>query len=107
MKLPFVIYADLECLLEKMSTCINNPNESSTAKINKHTPSSYSIFSHCSFDKSKNKLNYYRGKDFMKKFLKDLREHASKIIDYQKKINNRKKKYHNKQKNMLHMSKRI
>ena len=32
MKLPFVIYADLEYLLEKMSTCINNPNESSTTK---------------------------------------------------------------------------
>ena len=30
MKLPFVIYADFECLLEKMSTCTNNPNESST-----------------------------------------------------------------------------
>ena len=27
-KTPFTIYADLECLLEKMSTCINNPNES-------------------------------------------------------------------------------
>ena len=39
MKLPFVIYADLECLLEKMSSCINNLNESSTTKINKHTPS--------------------------------------------------------------------
>ena len=26
-KVPFIIYADLECLLEKMSTCINNPNE--------------------------------------------------------------------------------
>ena len=25
--LPFVIYADLECLLEIMSTCISNPNE--------------------------------------------------------------------------------
>ena len=36
MKLPFVIYADLECLLEKISTCINNPSESSTTKINKH-----------------------------------------------------------------------
>ena len=47
MKLPFVIYADLECLLEKMSTCINNPNESSTTEINKHTPSGYSIFTHC------------------------------------------------------------
>ena len=52
-KLAFVIYADLECLLEKMSTCINNPNESPTTEINKHTPSGYSIFTHCSFDKSK------------------------------------------------------
>ena len=102
MKLPFVIYADLECLLEKMSTCINNPNESSTTKINKHTPSGYSIFTHCSFDKSKNKLNFYRGKDCMKKFSKDLKEHASKIIDYEKKkmipLTTEEKIYHNKQK---------
>ena len=49
-KMPFTIYADLECLLEKMSTCQNNPNESSTIEINKHTPSGYSIFTHCSFD---------------------------------------------------------
>ena len=68
-----------------MSTCINNPNESSTTKINKPTPWGYSIFTHCSFDKSKNKLNYYRGKGCMKKFSKDLREHAGKIIDYEKK----------------------
>ena len=57
MKVPFIIYADLECLLEKMSSCINNPNESSTTKINKHTPSGYSIFTSCSFDESRNKLN--------------------------------------------------
>ena len=55
-KLPFIIYADLECLLEKIYTCYNNPEESSTTKINHHTPSDYSIFTHCSFDKSKNKL---------------------------------------------------
>ena len=24
MKVPFIIYADLECLLEKISTCYNN-----------------------------------------------------------------------------------
>ena len=84
-KLPFAIYADLECLLEKMSTCINNPNESSTTEINKHTPSGYSIFTSCSFDESKNKFNYYRGKDCMKKFCKDLKEHALKIINYEKK----------------------
>ena len=84
-KLPFAIYANLECLLEKMSTCINNPNESSTTEINKHTPSVYSIFTSCSFDESKNKLYYYRGDDCMKKFCKDLREHAMKIINYEKK----------------------
>ena len=85
MKVPFIIYADLECLLEKMSTCINNPNESSAIKINKHTPSGYSIFTSCSFDESRNKLNYYRGKDCMKKFCKDLKEHAKRMINYEKK----------------------
>ena len=102
MKLPFVIHADLECLLEKMSTCINNPNESSTTEINKHTPSGYSIFSHCSFDESKNKLNYYRKDDCINKFCKDLREYITKIINYEKKkmipLTTKEKIYHNKQK---------
>ena len=101
-KLPFIIYADLECLLEKMSTCYNNPEESSTTEINKHTPSGYSLFTHCSFDETKNKLDYYRGKDCMKKFCKDLREHAIKIINYEKKnvipLTTKKEIYHNKQK---------
>ena len=68
-----------------MSTYINNPNESSTTKINKHTLSGYSKFTSCSFNESKNKLNYYRGKDCMKKFCKDLKEHAARIINYEKK----------------------
>ena len=84
-KLPFVVYADLECLLEKMSTCQNNPNESSTTEINKHTPSGYSLFTHCSFDKTKNKLDNYRGKVCMKKFCKDLREHSTITINYERK----------------------
>ena len=32
MKVPFIIYADLELLLENMSTCHNNPEKSSTTK---------------------------------------------------------------------------
>ena len=62
MKFPFIIYANLESLLEKMNTCHNNPKKSSTSKINKHTPSVYSLFTHCSFDTTKNKLDYYRTK---------------------------------------------
>ena len=50
-KLPYVIYADLECLLEKISTCQNNPNESLTTEIDKHSPSRYSLFTHYSFNK--------------------------------------------------------
>ena len=38
LKLPFVIYADLECLLKKIDTCQNNPDLSSTTKINQHIP---------------------------------------------------------------------
>ena len=58
MRAPFVVYADLESLLEKMSTCNNNPEKSLTTKINKRTPSGYSLFTHCSFDTTKNKLDY-------------------------------------------------
>ena len=80
MKVPFIIYADLESLLEKMNTCHNNPEKLLTTKINEHTPSGYSLFTHFSFDTTKNNLDYYRGKNCMKKFCLDLREHATKII---------------------------
>ena len=80
----------MECLLEKISTCYNNPEESSTTEINKHTPSGYSLFTHCSFDKTKNKLDYYKGGDSMEKFCKDLREHATKEFD----TNDSDKKHH-------------
>ena len=43
MKLPFIIYTDLESLLEKMNTC-QNPETSSTTKINKHTASFIQLF---------------------------------------------------------------
>ena len=102
MKSPFIVYADLECLLEKISTCYNNLEESSTTEINKHTPSGYSLFTHCSFDKTKNKLDYYRGEDCMKKFCLNLRKHATKIINYEKKkmipLTKKEEKHHNKQK---------
>ena len=74
MKAPFIMFADLESLLEKMNICYDSPEKSSTTKINKHTPSGYSLFTHSSFDKTKNKLDYYRGEDCMKKFCLDLRQ---------------------------------
>ena len=85
MKVPFIIYAVLESLLEKMDTYHNNPEKPSTAKINKQKTPGYSLFTHCSFGTTKNKLDYYRDKNCMKKFCLDLREHATKIVNYEKK----------------------
>ena len=100
-RLPFIIIVDLECLLEKMNTCYNNPEKSSTTKVNKLTPSGYSLFTHCSFDRTKNKLDYYRGKNCMRNFCLELREHATKIIKYEKKeiipLTKKEEKKHNKQ----------
>ena len=87
MRFLFIIQADLESLFEKISACYNNPKKSSTIKKNKHRASGYSLFTHCSFDITKIKLDYYKDKDCMKNFSKDLKEHATKIMNYEKKRN--------------------
>ena len=71
MKSPYIICTDLEYLLEKMNTCHNNPEKPSTTQINKHIPSGYSLFIHCSFDTANNKLDYYAGKNCMKNICLD------------------------------------
>ena len=73
MKIPFSIYGDFECILDKTNTCNNNPEKSSTTKLNKHTASGFSLFTHCSFDRTKNKLDCYRGEYCMKVFCKILK----------------------------------
>ena len=55
LKAPFMIYADFECLLEKMPSCQNNPEKSYTEKKTKHIPSDYLLFNNCSFDEARNK----------------------------------------------------
>ena len=73
MRAPFAIYSDLECLLEKMSTCHNNLEKSSKTKVNKHTPSGYPLLRCCPFNATKNKLDCYSGKTCMKNFCLDLK----------------------------------
>ena len=37
-KAPFIIYADLECIIEKSDGYKNNPENSSTTKVSGHIP---------------------------------------------------------------------
>ena len=48
-KAPFIIYADPECLIEKIKGCKNNPENSSTTKVGAHIPSSFSMSTISSF----------------------------------------------------------
>ena len=43
LKVLFIIYADLECLLQKIESCQNNPKKSYTEKKAVHRPSGYSL----------------------------------------------------------------
>ena len=85
LKHAFFIYADLECFLLKKNTCKNNPNKSYTTAKALHKPSGYSLLTSCSFYKSENKQTYYRGRDFMKRFCDDLKEHLTRITNYKMK----------------------
>ena len=85
LKVLFIIYADLECLLKKVRSCQNNPENSYTEKKVKRKPSGYSRCSVCSFDETKNRRYFYRGKVCIKKFCKDLKELGTEIINFEEK----------------------
>ena len=50
-------------------------------------PLGYSLFTHCLFDATKNKLDYCRGKDCIENFSEDIKKHAIKIENCKKKRN--------------------
>ena len=96
LKDPFIICANIECLLKKIDTCQNNPEKFYTEKKAKH------LVTCCSFDKSKNECKYYRGKDCIERFCKGLKDQAMKIIYHEKKemipLTNEEKKSYKRQK---------
>ena len=83
-KAPFIIYADFECIIEKIDGCKNNPENSSTTKVSKHIPSGFLMSTISPFRSMENKHDVYRDKDCMKKLSEFLREHTMKIIDLKK-----------------------
>ena len=59
-KVPFVMYADFESILEPIQEAINNPNVSSTRGVNVHTPSGsclHSKFAYGNIDNPTHSLN--------------------------------------------------
>ena len=84
-KVQFVIYADLENLIDKIDGCKSNSENSSPTKLGKHILSCFLTSTILSFISIENKHDVYIGKDCMKKFCESLRKHAIKIINFKKK----------------------
>ena len=67
-KVPFIIYANLECITEKIDGCKKNPENSSTTKVSEHIPSGFSMYTISLFRSIKDKHDIYRDKNCMKTF---------------------------------------
>ena len=78
---PFIIYVDLECLIENIDRCKNNPENSSSKNVVQHTSSGFSMSTISSFKSTENKHDVYRDKECMKIFCESLRKHAMEIIN--------------------------
>ena len=51
---PFIIYADLECIIEKIDGCKISLENSSITKVSEHIPSGFSISTISSFRSTEN-----------------------------------------------------
>ena len=101
LQISYVIYADLECLLLKQQSCQNNPNNSYTEREAINEPCGYSLDLVSSFDSRENKHSFYRGKDCIKKFGKELKTICIKIVNYEQKemipLTDKEKEYYEEQ----------
>ena len=66
-KMPYIIYADIESLIQKIDNCKNNPGKSFTAEIGEHISWGYSMSTIWLFDHIERKHSLYCRKDSMKK----------------------------------------
>ena len=67
-KVPFMMYADFESILEPIQGASNNPNVPSTKGVNIHMPSGWCVYSKFAYGKVTNPLTQYRSSDCVKKF---------------------------------------
>ena len=82
-KIPFVIYADLESLLQKLTiTQKQEMDQEQTEKLQKHAACSYGYKVVCYYDDKLSKpFKMYRGLDSVHKFFTDIFEEEEEILE--------------------------
>ena len=78
-KVPFVMYADFESILEPIQGVSNDPEQSSTRGVNIHKPSSWCLHSKFAYGKVKKATTQYRGLDRVEKFCEHIISEAKRL----------------------------
>ena len=78
-KVPFIMYADFESILEPIQGPNPEPTGPYTSKVAKHLPSSWCIYSKFAYREVKDPLKLYRGKDCPEKFCGHIRQEAHRL----------------------------
>ena len=78
-KVPFVMYADFESILEPIQGVSNNPAQSSTRGVNVHKPSGWCLHSKFAYGNVKKPTTQYRGSDCVEKFCERIISEAKRL----------------------------
>ena len=78
-RVPFMIYADFEVILEPIQSPNLDPNQPYTSEVNQHISSGWCIYSKFAHGEVKDPLKLYRGKDCVEKFYDHIKEEAHRL----------------------------
>ena len=78
-KVPFMMYADFESILEPIQGASNDPGISSTGGINVHTPSSWYVYSKFAYGEVSNPCSQYRSLNCVEKFCEHVISEAKRL----------------------------
>ena len=78
-KVPFMMYADFESILEPIQGARNDPGISSTRGVNVHTPSGWCVYSKFVYGEVSNPCSQYRGLNCVEKFCEHVISEAERL----------------------------
>ena len=78
-KVPFMMHADFESILEPIQGPNLEPTGSYTLEVTKHSPFGWCVYSKFAYREVKNPLKLYRGKDYLGKFCDYIKQEANRL----------------------------
>ena len=79
-KVPYIMYADFESIIEPMGTVEpRSPNQPYTNEVNQHTPSGWFVYSKFANGDVDKLLRTYRGKDCIETFCNYIKGEARRL----------------------------